>query len=142
MKDAHKQDIKVFTNSEVTNYETETPKSHRFGRIINISITSIQPPRIVKELKQKAQNNKITISKLTRSILYEYLKDTEKLTSLLKINEPKRTLIISSVNPNTVKKIEEIAINCGITKAEIVRKILLDYLKNETPNDQIEEQKQ
>ena len=117
MKDAHKQDIKVFTNSEVTNYETETPKSHRFGRII-------------------------TISKLTRSILYEYLKDTEKLTSLLKINEPKRTLIISSVNPNTVKKIEEIAINCGITKAEIVRKILLDYLKNETPNDQIEEQKQ
>ena len=98
--------------------------------------------QIVKELKQKAQNNKITISKLTRSILYEYLKDTEKLTSLLKINEPKRTLIISSVNPNTVKKIEEIAINCGITKAEIVRKILLDYLKNETPNDQIEEQKQ
>ena len=73
---------------------------------------------------------------------YEYLKDTEILTSLLKINEPKRTLIISSVNPNTVKKIEEIAINCGITKAEIVRKILLDYLKNETPNDQIEEQKQ
>ena len=30
--------------------------------------------QIVKELKQKAQNNKITISKLTRSILYEYLK--------------------------------------------------------------------
>ena len=58
------------------------------------------------------------------------------------VGKPKRTLIISSVNPNTVKKIEEIAINCGITKAEIVRKILLDYLKNETPNDQIEEQKQ
>ena len=120
------------------------PKPPRF-RYVDVLSTTITH-RCFDELRRRAYNNKVSTSKLSKSIISEYLKDIEKIASLLeikKINEPKRNILINSVDPIISDKIEEIAINYGTTKSEVVRKILLDYLsQNETPNGQVEEQKQ
>ena len=82
------------------------PKPPRF-RYVDVLSTTITH-RCFDELRRRAYNNKVSTSKLSKSIISEYLKDIEKIASLLeikKINEPKRNILINSVDPIISAKI-------------------------------------